>query len=128
MSSNDATSQITKWVGIAIIGLLLIIGIGLVVAIFTNYGSNWGHTPGFGFVPFHFGFFGVLFFIIIIILISRLLFWSNRCRFSSRDYYGYSSKDSAIKILNDRYAKGEITKNDYTRMKQDIYDDDPNIL
>ena len=69
MSSNDATSQITKWVGITVIGLLLIIGIGIVATIFTNYGSNSGHTLGFGFVPIHFLFFGVLFFIIIIIII-----------------------------------------------------------
>ena len=124
MSSNDATSQITKWVGITVVGLLSIIGIGIVATIFTNYGSNSGHTLGFGFVPIHFGFFGILFFIIIIILISRWLFWSNRCGYSSRYYYGYPSKDSAIKILNDRYAKGEITKDDYTRMKQDIQDGD----
>lgn len=97
----------------------------MVATIFTNYGSNSGHTLGFGFIPFHFGFFGILFFIIIIILISRWLFWSNRCGYSSSYYYGYSSKDSAIKILNDRYAKGEITKDDYTRMKLDIQDNDP---
>ncbi|MGD9532842.1 MAG: SHOCT domain-containing protein [Candidatus Nitrosocosmicus sp.] len=125
MSSNDTSSQISKWIGIAIIGLLLLIGIGIVATTFTNYGSNSGHTPGFGFVPIHFGFFGVLFFIIIIILISRWLFWSNRYGYTSRYYYGHSSKDSAIKILNDRYAKGEITKDDYTHMKQDIQDGDP---
>jgi len=45
--------------------------------------------------------------------------------YSSKYYYGYSNKDSAIKILNNRYAKNEITKDDYTRMKQDKHNGDP---
>jgi uncharacterized membrane protein len=125
LSSNDPTRQIAKWIGIAIIGLLLVIVVGIIASIFKNYGYNSGRTPAFGFVPIHYGFFGVLFFILIIILISKWLFWSNSCGYSSRCYYGYPYKDSAFKILNNRYAKGEITKDDYTRMKQGIQDRDP---
>jgi len=54
MNNSDITSQITKWIGITVIGLLLLSGIGIVPTMFTNYGFNSGHTLAFGFVPFHF--------------------------------------------------------------------------
>ena len=36
------------------------------------------------------------------------------------DYYHDESKNSALNILQERYAKGEITKEQYEGMKKDL--------
>ena len=94
-----------KWVGIAIIGLIIVIGIAIITPMIMNEGPNAIHTVGYGFVPFHFGFIGIFFFIIIVIFISRWLFKTNRCGYSTRYYRGYSKRENALKIISERYAK-----------------------
>ena len=42
--------------------------------------------------------------------------WNNSCS----GYNDSNRAESAIEILNNRYAKGEITKEEYTQMKKDI--------
>lgn len=92
MSNNDTTSQIAKWIGITVIGLLLLTGIGIVATTFTDYGFISGYLLALGFIPFHLIFLGVLFFILIIILAYRWLFWSNRSGYSSRYYLDIPTK------------------------------------
>ena len=40
--------------------------------------------------------------------------------FGRRDWRGMGNSDSALDILNKRYAKGEIIKEEFERMKNDI--------
>jgi len=60
-----------------------------------------------------------LIFILFIVCIAFMVFWRGGCCMSRR---GPGSKhgDSAIDILDKRYAKGEITKEEYDEMKRDI--------
>lgn len=85
-----------------------------------NEGPNAIHTVGYGFVPFHLGFIGIFFFIIIVIFISRWLFGTNRCGYSTKYYHGYSKRENALKIISERCAKGGISKEDFTQIKNDI--------
>ena len=66
--------------------------------------------------PFFFPF-GFLFFFLIVILLGRLLFapWGRGWRQG-----GPYHRDEATDILRSRYAKGEITKEQFDQMTRDL--------
>lgn len=70
--------------------------------------SMHGMSCGGGWVSM--GFLWVLSIIMIAIVIS----WINRRNLSS------TQQKTAIDILKERYARGEISKNDFDNMKKDI--------
>jgi len=79
-------------------------------------GSYYGY-PFFGwwfFFPF-----GILFIFIIILFVGRLVFWPMGWGWRRRYWYGYGYGD-ANEILRQRYARGEITKEQYEQMKRDL--------
>ncbi len=103
-----------------IIGLIVLIGISIIISfLFTTPISSGVHPP-FVYFPFHFGFIGIIFIIIIIFLISRWIFWSNSCGNSSRYYSQYNGDYEVQNIVKERYAKGEITKEQFEQIKKDL--------
>ncbi len=61
--------------------------------------------------------FGWILWIIIIVLVVALI-WKNT---SEKDkYIPFENKETAFDILKKRYAKGEITKEQFDQMKKDI--------
>jgi putative membrane protein len=66
---------------------------------------------GFGMI------FGFIFFIAVIIGIVFLIIWLVR-----RPGYGTTNKTSShsLEILKERYAKGELTKEQYENMKKEL--------
>lgn len=73
------------------------------------------------FAPFHmygFGLFGfvisILFWAVIIMLIVSLL------RRNRHNYWHGHGEDRSMEILKERYAKGEITKEQFESMKKDL--------
>ena len=66
------------------------------------------------------GFFGVIFVIIVIVGIVLLVVWLNR---KLPDKQNSNSDESPLNILKKRYALGEISKEDYEKMKKDISQD-----
>jgi putative membrane protein len=59
--------------------------------------------------------FGILFIFILLFLVSRLIFWPMGWR--RRYWYDYGD---AQEILRQRYARGEITKEQFDQMKRDL--------
>lgn len=70
------------------------------------YGGWWFFFP-----------FGFFFFIFIIFLVGRLLFWPWAWGWRRGYWYHH---DEAYYILRQRYAKGEITKEQYDQMMRDL--------
>ncbi len=66
------------------------------------------------------GFFGIFFMIIVIVGIVLLVVWLNR---KLPEKQSSNSDESALDILKKRYALGEISKEDYERMKKEISQD-----
>lgn len=71
----------------------------------TLYGP---HIGGMGLGGLGFGGFGLLFWVLVAIFIYLLV--------KGKD----DKKPTAVDILNKRFAKGEITREDYVRMKKEI--------
>ncbi len=69
------------------------------------YGMNWGWGMGFGWI------FGVLIFVLIVWLVIRTI---NQNSNSAR------TTKSALDILKERYAKGELSKEEFEEKKRDI--------
>ncbi len=84
----------------------------LSILLFWPYHVNWWGFPGLiilsGFI------------ILIVVLVKNN---QNQNLFNNRNIYPgdiNTNSESALDILNKRYAKGEITKEQYDQMKKDI--------
>ena len=79
---------------------------------------HWSYSdPWWGWwcFPFH-GFMSLIFTIAIIILVVSLI----RRRHPPYPYTDYSGRSQALQILEERYAKGEIQREEYLQKKQDL--------
>lgn len=111
-----------RWIFAAIFAVLTI---GLVVGLL-SFAGLWGPIgprPYYFGWPFFFFPFGFIF-IFALFFIFRFAFWGWGWGWGwRRGYYNRSwGSDGpyALEILNQRYARGEITKEQYDQMKDDI--------
>ncbi len=110
--------------GWLVLGLVLLVVV--VLSVFALTRNFFYPYPAAVMGPYYGGWFffpfGFIFFFIFIFFIGRLLFWPFwgwgwgwRHRYGYR--YGY---DDAHEILRQRYAKGEITKDQFDQMMRDL--------
>jgi putative membrane protein len=74
--------------------------------------DNWGHMMNFRYGGF---FMWLLFIVVVALVIYFIVIQAKKTGFTER-----SSEESALHILKKRYAKGEINKEEFDRMKKDI--------
>ena len=120
--SNQESTGIGRYVAWGLVGLIILVGVSIATSlIFFAFRSSGSFYPLFPFFPFHFGLFGGIFLIFIIFLVARLLFWPRT------KYYLNSNSQHRIdarEILRERYAKGEITKEQFEQMMRDLKEHD----
>ena len=75
-------------------------------------GRGWGHMMNFGYGG------GVFMWIIFLIVVGLLAYFIIEAIKSKSDTS--SSRETPIEILKKRYAKGEITKEEFDKMKKDL--------
>ncbi len=112
------------WLGISI--MFVLIGIAAVLSVlfnshsFVGAGSNWLNSiwTAIGVLI------GIFFLFIVIWFISmaaRFLGWiSKDYNGSWNDKWNWFNHDGAMEILRERYAKGEITKEQFEQMVNDL--------
>jgi len=93
----------------SVVGTLLMLPIGLIVALALLYvyfiGFRVRHFPG--------EFLVILVVICLGLFVVRMLFWRSRRR-SRNEYWREQRRgNEAIRILRERYARGEITKEQF---------------
>jgi len=99
-------------VGGGIVALIAVIGVSIALSLyFVPRPSGLFYYP---FFPFHFGWLGAIFLIFIIFWIAKWFFWPWR------GGYPYRYQHNAESILKERYAKGEITKEQFDQMMRDL--------
>jgi putative membrane protein len=114
--SDQESNRNRRIVGWGIIGLMAMIGVSIALSL---YLAPW-RTGGlsYPFFPFHFGWVGGIFLIVIVFLIARWFFWPWR----GGGYYPYphQQRPDAASIVKERYAKGEITKEEFEQILRDL--------
>lgn len=76
-----------------------------------DYGMGWGGGWGvFGMIHM------LLWWVLLVVLVVALLKWIGR---RPRDG-GDTREDSALRILRDRYARGEIEREEFEQRKRDL--------
>src|SRR5215469_11574301 len=118
---NDQESKsLRRYVVWGLLGLIILVGASIAASVvfFVSRSSatSYPFFP-FPFFPFHFGFLGIILLLFIIFWVARWGFWPWNGR--RRDYYS-EYRDQADEILRERYAKGEITKEQFEQMMQDL--------
>lgn len=117
---------------IAVIAILVAVVI-IIMAVFAYYSSRtpygygyygWGGMMGGWGFPMLFMFpIGIIILILIGYVIYRGVWWGGGCG-GHHGYYGYyrsdEERENAMEILRRRYARGEISKEQYEQMKKDI--------
>jgi len=93
-----------------------------------GYGNGY-YDGGYGGMMGGFGGFWMLFMIpiglIVLFVIAYVIWrscgWGGGCGSSHYGHYNsYGDKENAMEILRQRYARGEISKEQYEQMKKDI--------
>lgn len=120
--SEQESNRIRRIVGWSIIGLIAVIGLSIALSL---YLAPWRPGEGFGypfFFPFHFGWLGAVFLIFIVFLVARWFLWPWRGGGGRGGYYSYpqQQRPDAASIVRERYAKGEITKEQFEQMLRDL--------
>lgn len=87
--------------------LLVILGVVLVALFLSSFGA--GGMMGFGWM------FMWLPIVVLIILLAALLGKGSTCMSHPMEH-----EESAIETLNKRYVRGEISREEYLRMKSEI--------
>jgi putative membrane protein len=99
--------------GLLLAGLVVFLVVAFLVATLVHpyyYPGTMSYYDGWWFFPF-----GFFFFIFIVFFVGRLIFWPWGWR---RNYW--YRHDEAYYILRQRYARGEITKDQYDQMMRDL--------
>jgi putative membrane protein len=113
--TDQERNRLIRFAGWGLVGLIILIGISIAVSLIFFTRSSAGSFYPF-FFPFHFGWFGGIFLVFIIFFAIRWLLWPWR-----RNYHPYRQyRDDAHNILRERYAKGEITKEQFEQMMRDL--------
>ncbi len=100
---------------VAIVSFFALIAIrGYPAAPMTTY-NGYPFFGGWFFFPF-----GIIFFFLFLFLVTRFVFWGWwGWGWRRRYWYGYEYGD-AHEILRQRYARGEITKEQFDQMTRDL--------
>ena len=86
-----------------------------------GYGPDYGMMGGYGSGYGMMGGFGMIIWVIVLIAIVVAVVWFVRAPNVSGITHGsLSRRSSGLEVLEERYARGEIGREEYLQKKQDI--------
>jgi putative membrane protein len=96
----------------AVFGLIILVAASIIASLpfFGPRASGNYHTFFPGFFPFHFGWLGGIFVILVFLLIARWIFLRWRNGNTSSTHSQHNGDNSAHNILKERYAMGRNYK------------------
>ncbi|MGA2789366.1 MAG: SHOCT domain-containing protein [Candidatus Bathyarchaeia archaeon] len=114
MSEDEWRPRRPVWVGLLVALILVPIVVSAVLYVLRPMGR--AYFPFMGYYPFFFFPFGWVFAFLILFFLLRMIFWPWGWG-SRRRYRGYPYE---YHILRVRYARGEITKEQFDQMTHDL--------
>lgn len=119
--SDQEWRRMRRFVSWGVFGLIVLVGISIIASLlFFSFRTSGTFYPFFpAFFPFHFGWLGGIFTILVVLLIARWIFLPCR-NGNSPSSYSQNRDNGTQYILKERYAKGEITKEQFEQMMLDL--------
>jgi uncharacterized membrane protein len=111
-----------RWLYIGLAVMLALIGVAIFLVILTP--ATFGYHPPAGYTIGPWGLFGTFFliflFVWIVLWIVRMGMWGSRSRGYYRQGPGGGRRFAAFAIARERYARGEITREQFDQIMQDL--------
>lgn len=86
-----------------------------------GYGPGWGMMSGWGgYGGFGFGLLHIIIWIAILIAIVAFVVWAVRAVAAPAMHYAQPRRSPGLEALEERYAKGEINRDEYLQKRNDI--------
>jgi uncharacterized membrane protein len=117
LSEDEWRLRRPVWVGLlVVVAVLIVVPIVVSAVFYVLRPMGRAYFPSMGYYPFFFFPFGWVFGFLILFLLLRWIFWPWGWG-SRRRYRGYRDE---YHILRVRYARGEITKEQFDQMTRDL--------
>ena len=110
-----------RWILFGIVALILILGAFLLVASLQPRPYPGYYWAPFGYGGFGFSLFGIVLLFAVVFMVIRFAFWGAMVH---RGSYRRGGGVSAEEILRQRYARGEISKDQFYEMLRNLRDAD----
>lgn len=85
-----------------------------------NYGPQWGMMNGYGYNHGGYGLIGMVFWALILIAVIVGVVWLVRSGAIGGMHPAPSRRSAGLAVLEERYARGEINRDEYLQKKKDI--------
>jgi putative membrane protein len=86
-----------------------------------GYGPGWGMMGGWsGYGGFGFGLLHLIIWTAILIAIVAFVVWAVRAVAVPEMHYAQPRRSPGLEVLEERYARGEINRDEYLQKKKDI--------
>jgi putative membrane protein len=114
MPLNDGSPKMTKYLELSLMMITVLLVSCTGEGYYGQQGpGGWGHMMHYGF-----GYGGMFMWIIFLIIIGLLIYFMVQAQKTKGRTL--TQNESPLDILKKRYAKGEITKEEYQGMKKDL--------
>ncbi len=84
-----------------------------------RWGPHWGMMDGWGY-GYGFGLAHMIVWVIILIAIIVGIIWLGRSLAASGGRQGLPRRSAGLDVLEERYARGEINRDEYLQKKRDL--------
>lgn len=122
---NEPRLHARHWIGIGFLAIFAVFVAAMIYFMFVVFPGTPMAGGYYGMFPFPFGWIWIFFGFFLFFGLLRFAFFPWRWGGYYRRYgsgYGYGRGDEAYHILRERYARGEITKDQYDAMMRDLYE------
>ena len=85
-----------------------------------GYGPGYGMMNGYGFGDNGYGVAHMIFWVVVLIALVVGVVWLLRATMTAGTYHATPRRSAGLDVLEERYAHGEIGRDEYLQKKKDI--------
>ncbi len=125
---NGRRWHVGHWIRIGVLALFGVFVAAMIYFMFVVFPSTPAAAGAYPMYPWWgFGWIWIFFLFFLVFGLMRFAFWGPRWWGGYRRYgFGpYGRENEAYHILRERYARGELTKDQYDAMLRDLYQQPP---